>query len=933
MRLSSALTALLVALAAIAATLWSGALRQLPADHPLRRLERWTSAAETVDQAPPTVSHPRELPRLPLDRAALESFAADRSRGALRWGTYRPGLYFGLRSRSFPAFVSAGLLWGSTHEDVSQLRHECRQEDRLERYGWDQHDGRAFATQRIDDPFNRVALVTSYARLDDAQARDGWAARVAVAPLEPRDPRLRRRRVPSTKLSLFFYVDLGCGDEQLSETCRHSLKNRLEVTTEPAMEAAPCPDDEAFQCHRLVFRSADPYGRPDGSAPLTFDTAIVWRTRKDAVRSTALRYAGLQDANVLAIKDRLVGLAQQRAGDGSSSDAEIELDNGIDDDATLLVVQAVVEFDVPAADDDSASITSDDLVLDVLLVESPDTDDVVEKTLVPRWTGPALATTLQARAAAFSERFETAFALSSASPLTQDDGAGAGAGLNASQVVFAQAAFSNLIGGLGYFYGSSLVQHDPENKASITQTARAPLFTGVPSRSFFPRGFLWDEGFHQLGIGAFDAELTKDVLAHWLALMDDDGYIAREQILGATSRKRVPSEFLVQHVEHANPPALLLAVESLLRRGALQHDSAFLEALYPFLLQWYSWFATTQRGPLADDERTTFRWRGRRADDGKLIANTLSSGLDDYPRASQVSDREMHVDLLCWMIKASDVLASVAQLVGHDGHGVVLREHRARYEAALRTVHWDATAQAFFDVGDHSEDGHVEDRVVVRCRNDQGETRDVPVAYEVLQRRSAEPCPASHPTFLFPLGDGAGGLKLQPVFVPRTVALQHVRHIGYVSVFPLLLQVVAPDAPELGALLEQLRDPEHLWSPFGLRSLSTRDLFYERANAHGDNPYWRGSIWINANFLALRALHHYGVSGPAGPHRERALAVYRELRGNVVATIHGEFERTGFLWEQYSGDVHAGPQYGRGQRCHPFAGWTALVVNIMAEKY
>ena len=35
--------------------------------------------------------------------------------------------------------------------------------------------------------------------------------------------------------------------------------------------------------------------------------------------------------------------------------------------------------------------------------------------------------------------------------------------------------------------------------------------------------------------------------AHWLDLMDSEGWIPREQILGAEARSRVPAEFVQQY--------------------------------------------------------------------------------------------------------------------------------------------------------------------------------------------------------------------------------------------------------------------------------------------------------------------------------------------------------------------------------------------------
>jgi mannosyl-oligosaccharide glucosidase len=95
------------------------------------------------------------------------------------------------------------------------------------------------------------------------------------------------------------------------------------------------------------------------------------------------------------------------------------------------------------------------------------------------------------------------------------------------------------------------------------------------------------------------------------------------------------------------------------------------------------------------------------------------------------------------------------------------------------------------------------------------------------------------------------GPALSPAYAPPRFVL----HFGYNSLFPLALGLLPADSPELGTLLAQLQREDLLWTQFGLRSLAQSSSIYMTRNTAKDAPYWRGAVWINVNFLTLRALH------------------------------------------------------------------------------
>lgn len=76
-----------------------------------------------------------------------------------------------------------------------------------------------------------------------------------------------------------------------------------------------------------------------------------------------------------------------------------------------------------------------------------------------------------------------------------------------------------------------------------------------------------------------------------------------------------------------------------------------------------------------------------------------------------------------------------------------------------------------------------------------------------------------------------------------------------------------------------MRSPAHLWSPYGLRSLSMADPNF----GQGEN-YWKGPIWIQMNWLALKALSDKYTKEP-GPYQQLATEIYKELRANVVENV------------------------------------------------
>ncbi|KAK4402661.1 Mannosyl-oligosaccharide glucosidase GCS1 [Sesamum angolense] len=392
----------------------------------------------------------------------------------------------------------------------------------------------------------------------------------------------------------------------------------------------------------------------------------------------------------------------------------------------------------------------------------------------------------------------------------------------------------------------------------------------------------------------WDVRISLDIIGHWLDLMNADGWIPREQILGAEALSKVPLEFVLQHPTNGNPPTLFLVLRDLVCgikknkfTASEKNDiSTFLRQAFVRLDAWFKWFNTTQSGKDAN----TYYWHGRDSvTTRELNPKSLSSGLDDYPRASHPSEDERHLDLRCWMHLAADCMSSIADILDDSdiGKEYGLTANLLSDFELLNQMHFDYNNGAYFDYGNHTEKVRLSWRLVEAAGNHP--TREL--VREVLEK---------------------------PV-------LRLVPHIGYVSLFPFMSRLIPPDSWILEKQLDLISNTSTLWTNFGLRSLAKTSSIYMQRNTEHDPPYWRGPIWMNMNYMILSALNYY--SEVDGPYRDKAKTIYNDLRNNLIRNVVRNYNETGYLWEQYD------QKKGKGKGARLFTGWTSLTVLIMAEAY
>eukprot|EP00347_Sterkiella_histriomuscorum_P002218 403369017 len=477
---------------------------------------------------------------------------------------------------------------------------------------------------------------------------------------------------------------------------------------------------------------------------------------------------------------------------------------------------------------------------------------------------------------------------------------------------FGHEILAQLLGGMIHMYGPIRIMNETDPKAPWYYDEPAHLFTASPSRPKFPRGFLWDEGFHSQITCQWSKLLCMDVLSHWFNSIKENGWIPREQMRGKEAESNLNYD-LFEDPNAGNPPSFIFVLQYLVESLQTTQDArlvTFLEKIYPRVELWFNWF-DSRLGNTGENLKGTYQWLDNTKD------GALSSGLDDYPRGFREGlKKSVHSDLQGWMITFAKFMATfldeVEGIVHHRISNKTSDDYRNMASAALsqfRTWCYD------------SDTGLYTDRLIYE------ENPPMPSQNEIFDQNQAN---QDDKLFLQDDSFTAYDRRYLASSVKRRYKTLNdfSANTGIINMFPVAFNLFQGNLDRLEDTLRFGVDADTIFSPYGLRGVSTRDLEYFPGTG-----YWRGPIWVSVNYLVLRGLYKYYLDyTPRDPLSEDGTIktpkdYYQVVRQNLAQVIYDNWEPQHLLYENFN-DVT-----GQGQYSHPFSGWTTLMLLIMNEKY
>lgn len=142
-----------------------------------------------------------------------------------------------------------------------------------------------------------------------------------------------------------------------------------------------------------------------------------------------------------------------------------------------------------------------------------------------------------------------------------------------------------------------------------------------------------------------------------------------------------------------------------------------------------------------------------------------------------------------------------------------------------------------------------------------------------------------------------------------------IKRTSYSSVHPLWAKIAPPERAKT-FIRKYMLDPQELYTKYGLRTLSKRDLQYNNENMIKPHSNWQGPIWPIANYFYVYALLNYG-------YQKQAL----EIASRVAQLCMNDIKETGGMHEDYDAET------GKPLAAPNFVSWNLLVPIYLSDSY